>query len=192
MERGRSTKCYKCGGAASHCYTFLRLSEKEAYLGVVERNVCDTCLARYIEEIKSGRRGRYEFLFWLSILLPIGVPLAAFAASASWRVVGDVMIGSAFLLSALAVVSHVRERRRACVASDLENTETYCIQMCREDARSTCRRSKLIEVKREYALDACTAERIASEAGVSPRTAERIRPILRKAAAVAFSTDVEA
>lgn len=180
MERGGSAKCYKCGCEANRFYTFARLSDKEAFLGVVKRNVCDECLSRYIEEVKSGRKGRYEFLIWLPILLPFGLLLAALADNASWRIVGWILLIFGLLLPVMTYTAHRREMKRAREASFESNAERYGREMCVEDAMKTNRQAKLVVIKRDYAQDDYTVDRIAGDAGVTAQTAAAIKSVVGK------------
>ncbi len=180
MERGGSAKCYKCGCVANHFFTFARLSDKEVFLGVVNRIVCDECLSRYIDDIKSGRKGRYEFLIWLPILLPFGMLLSALAENGSWRIVGWILLGFGLLLPAMTYAAHRREMKRARESSFEENADRYGREMCIEDAMKTNKQAKLVEIKRDYAQSGYTVERIAADAGITAHAAVVIKSVVDK------------
>ncbi len=180
MGRGVSNKCYKCGTQAHHFFTFARLSDKEAFLGVISRNVCNECLSHYIDDIKNGKKGRYEFLIWLPVLLPFGLLLVTLAENITWRVIGWLMILFGLILPVTTYMAHRREMLRAQAASFEENAERYSRQMCIEDAMKTNGQSKLVEIKDDYALCDFTAERIAEDAGVTLQMATTIKSVVEK------------
>ncbi len=186
MGRGVSNKCYKCGCNAHHFFTFARLSDKEAFLGVINRNVCNDCLSHYIDDIKKGKKGKYEFLIWLPVLLPFGVLLATLSENVTLRVVGWIMILFGLILPVTTYMAHRHEMLRAQAASFEENAERYGRRMCIEDAMKTNGQSKLVEVKSRYALSDYTAERIAEDAGVTLQTAMTIKSVIEKLAEPPF------
>lgn len=180
MGHGGSDKCYKCGCEANRFFTFLRLSDKEAFLGVVKRNICNECLSRYIEDVKSGKKGRYEFLIWLPIMLPFGVLLATLSENTTWRIVGWAALALGLILPVMTHIAHRREITRARTSSFKENADRYAREMCREDALKTNAQSKLVEIKSDYASNDYTADLIAADAGVTPQMATTIKSIISK------------
>jgi len=79
VEQSNLSKCFRCGGESLRFFAFARLNEKEMFLGVIDRAVCDTCLAKYIETVKSGKKGRYNFLGPLIPMTVFGTLLTVFA-----------------------------------------------------------------------------------------------------------------
>lgn len=61
MEQNEVTRCFQCGSVSSHVHAFARLNDKEAFLGVTTRSVCDNCLDRYIDRVKDGKRTGLHF-----------------------------------------------------------------------------------------------------------------------------------
>jgi hypothetical protein len=187
MDQNRLSRCFRCGKESSRLFAYVRLGENEAILGAVNRAVCDECLAKYIEEIKSGRKGRYRFLSPLIPMLTMGSLLTAFAESGFWRGAGILLLIAAAAVTAMAVRDHVREVKRAREASMEENMKKYAPQMCVEDARKG-QQGKLVEMKLEYATGEYPVERIAKEAKVSVETAMRMKLIVLKAFADAAAS----
>jgi hypothetical protein len=157
---------------------FARLNDKDGFSGVVHRNVCNECLDQYINDVKTGKKGRYECLIWLPILLPFGMILVTLADNATWRIIGWIALCLGLILPVSTYAGHRREMRRARSASFEENAKRYCREMCREDVMKTNGQSKLVEIKREYASSDYTAERIAVDAGVTLQTATTIKSII--------------
>ncbi|HRX57274.1 MAG TPA: hypothetical protein P5075_00735 [Eubacteriales bacterium] len=187
MEQNSLSKCFRCGGESQRLFAFARLSDKEAFLGVTDRAVCDACLAKYVEEVKSGKKGRYNFLGPLIPMTVFGTLLAVFAESGFWVGVGVLLLLGGAAAAAAAVVEHKREVKTAREADAEENMKKYAPKMCLEDARKSGQQGKLVEMKLEYATDKYPIEKIAKEAKVSVQTATMIKLIILKAFAATLA-----
>ena len=177
MEQPNPVKCHLCGNTAEFAFAYARFSDREAFFGVIYRGVCRECLHTYIEGIKYDRHLRGELLLWPMVLLPVGALLAALSQSEIVQAVGFVLLGLPILIPALVRHCQRREARIARRASDAENEARYSEQMCREDALSTSRQTKLVYLNPAYASPECDPAVIAREAEVSPQTAQLIHKL---------------
>ncbi|NLI54215.1 MAG: hypothetical protein GX417_07785 [Clostridiales bacterium] len=175
MEKPVLVKCHLCGATAQSAFAYALFSEREKYLGVIYRGVCKECLDQYIDRIKTARRGRAEGLIWLAMFLPAGVLLALLAQQAAFRASGYALVALAFLLLTGSRLQQLGEAKRARRAGDAENEAKYGEQICREDARHTSRRAKLIPLRPEYAEEGFSASRIGEENGISSAAAETVK-----------------
>lgn len=181
MEQKEVTNCFQCGGVSSHVHAFARLSDKEAFLGVTMRSVCDECLDRYIERVKDGKKDRFAFLWPLIVCLFIGLLMLFTAEKAGFRTLGMLIALLGVIVAGIAIYQQRSECRDARAATDEENRKKFSPIMCRENANKAGSQSKLVEMKLEYALDEYSIERIGKEAGVSFQTATLIKAIVLKA-----------
>ncbi|MEA4869795.1 MAG: hypothetical protein VB062_04050 [Christensenella sp.] len=181
MEQPIAVKCFLCGGTANYAYAYARLSDSEAFLGVIYRGVCEKCLADYIERIKADRHVRADGWVWLAAVLPVGGLLAALATITAWQVIGFGLILLAILLPLGSRLAQRREAKRASAASDEENETRYSELMCLEDALRTNRQIKLVPLHARYCAEGFTAERFSGETGVSRPTAVFLQSITEAA-----------
>lgn len=189
MEQSNLSKCFRCGGESQRLFAFARLSDKEAFLGVTDRAVCDACLAKYVEEVKSGKKGRYNFLGPLIPMTVFGTLLTVFAESGFWIGLGVLILLGGVAATAVSILQHVREVKSAREADTEENMKKYAPIMCMEDARKSGQQGKLVEMKLEYATDKYPIEEIAKEAKVSTQTAAMIKLIILKAFAATLAKE---
>lgn len=181
MEQNNLSRCFKCGAESKRLFAFAILSDNETILGMANRAVCDECLAKYVEKVKSGKKGRYAFLAPLVPMAAIGTLITAIAGSDFWRVVGILLILAGIATALVRIREHVREVKRAREADMEENMKKYAPQMCLEDIHKSGTQGKLVEMKLEYATDQYPIEKIAKEAKVSQQTAMLIKTIILKA-----------
>jgi len=181
MEKNEVARCYQCGGVSNHVHAFARLSDKEAFLGVTTRSVCDGCLDRYIERVKDGKKDRFVFILPLVVCLFIGLLMLFTAEKAGFRTLGVLIALLGVIVAGIAIYQQRKECLDARAATDVENRNKFSPIMCRENAAKEGTQSKLVEMKLEYALDEYNIERIGKEAGVSLQTATLIKAIVLKA-----------
>lgn len=181
MEQNEVTRCFQCGSVSSHVHAFARLSDKEAFLGVTTRSVCDNCLDRYIDRVKDGKKDRFTFLWPLIVLSFIGLLMHFTAEKAGYRTLGVLIVLLGITIAGIAIYQQRKECTDARAASVEENRKKFSSIMCRENANKAGTQNKLVEMKLEYALDEYTIERIGKEAGVSLQTATLMKAIVLKA-----------
>lgn len=111
MEQSEVTRCFQCGGVSSHVHAFARLSDKEAFLGVTTRSVCDDCLDRYIERVKDGKKDRFTFLWPLILMSFIGLLMFFTAEKVGFRTLGVLIVLLGVTIAGIAIY----QQRKECI-----------------------------------------------------------------------------
>lgn len=176
MEQPIAVKCFLCGGTTRYAYAYARLNDRENFLGVIFRGICDECLADYIAKVKADKHARADDWIWLAAVIPVGGLLAALSENTAWQWVGLGLILLAVLMPLGSRLTQRWESRRANAASEEENERRYSELMCLEDAQRTNRQFRLIPLHERYCTAEYTIERISEEAGVSRVTAALLKP----------------
>ena len=177
MEQPSPIKCHRCGIDANFAFAYARFSAREAFLGVIYRGVCRECLHAYIEEIQNDRHLRGELLLWPIVLLPIGALLAALSQSEIVQSIGFGLLALAIVIPIFMRLWQKRESIAARRASEAQNEARFCEPMCREDALSTSRQTKLIYLCPKYGAQEADIAKIARDTGVTLETARLIQKL---------------
>ncbi len=177
LEQQSPIKCHQCGNDANFAFAYARFSAREAFLGVIYRGVCRECLRAYIEEVQNDRHLRGELLLWPIVLLPLGALLAALSQSEIVQSIGFFLLALAIVIPIFMRLLQKRESIAARRASEAQNEARYSEPMCREDALSTSRQTKLIYLCPEYGAEGADIAMIARDTGVALETARLIQKL---------------
>ena len=130
----------------------------------------------------SGHPGRGddlrgELLLWPIVLLPLGALLAALSQSEIVQSIGFFLLALAIVIPIFMRLLQKRESIAARRASEAQNEARYSEPMCREDALSTSRQTKLIYLCPEYGAEGADIAMIARDTGVALETARLIQKL---------------